>query len=218
MDPRARRIVDELRAGRRADRRASRTCSSICRATAARRGPTSRRGLDALADHLAAWLAERAPAILIGHSMGGVLATLVAERGRLRARSSTSTATCRAATARSAAGDRRTPRPSSRRAGSRDCARGSTPTARRSRRCAVITRRCASRRRAMFHRHASDLVALSDRRDAGAAARGAARVPALYIARRAGRDLRSEPRRSSISTACAGSGSSRRVTGSTSIS
>jgi len=36
--------------------------------------------LDALADHLAAWLAPRAPAVLIGHSMGGVLATLVAER------------------------------------------------------------------------------------------------------------------------------------------
>lgn len=36
--------------------------------------------LEHLADHLAAWLAPRPPAILIGHSMGGVLATLVAER------------------------------------------------------------------------------------------------------------------------------------------
>lgn len=36
--------------------------------------------LDQLADHLAAWLAPRPPAVLIGHSMGGVLATLVAER------------------------------------------------------------------------------------------------------------------------------------------
>jgi pimeloyl-ACP methyl ester carboxylesterase len=36
--------------------------------------------LDHLADHLAAWLAPRPPAVLIGHSMGGVLATLVAER------------------------------------------------------------------------------------------------------------------------------------------
>ena len=36
--------------------------------------------LDQLADHLAAWLSPRPPAVLIGHSMGGVLATLVAER------------------------------------------------------------------------------------------------------------------------------------------
>lgn len=36
--------------------------------------------LEQLADHLAAWLAPRPPAVLIGHSMGGVLATLVAER------------------------------------------------------------------------------------------------------------------------------------------
>jgi pimeloyl-ACP methyl ester carboxylesterase len=36
--------------------------------------------LERLADHLAAWLAPRPPAVLLGHSMGGVLATLVAER------------------------------------------------------------------------------------------------------------------------------------------
>jgi pimeloyl-ACP methyl ester carboxylesterase len=36
--------------------------------------------LEQLADHLAAWLAPRPPAVLIGHSMGGVLVTLVAER------------------------------------------------------------------------------------------------------------------------------------------
>lgn len=36
--------------------------------------------LDQLADHLAAWLAPRPPAALIGHSMGGVIAQLVAER------------------------------------------------------------------------------------------------------------------------------------------
>ena len=36
--------------------------------------------LEQLADHVAAWLAPRPPAALIGHSMGGVLATLVAER------------------------------------------------------------------------------------------------------------------------------------------
>lgn len=38
------------------------------------------RSLGALADHLAAWLADRPPAVLVGHSLGGVLATLVAER------------------------------------------------------------------------------------------------------------------------------------------
>lgn len=36
--------------------------------------------IDRIADHLAAWLLPRPPAVLIGHSMGGVLATLVAER------------------------------------------------------------------------------------------------------------------------------------------
>ena len=41
--------------------------------------------LAALADHVAAWLVPRPPAILVGHSMGGVLATLVAERGPARA-------------------------------------------------------------------------------------------------------------------------------------
>lgn len=41
-------------------------------------------GLDAIADQLAAWLGDRRPA-LVGHSMGGVLATLVAERVPVRA-------------------------------------------------------------------------------------------------------------------------------------
>ena len=36
--------------------------------------------LDELADALVAWLGERGPAVLIGHSMGGVLGVLVAER------------------------------------------------------------------------------------------------------------------------------------------
>jgi pimeloyl-ACP methyl ester carboxylesterase len=40
-------------------------------------------GLEALADHLAAWVAR--DAVVIGHSMGGVLATLIAERGAARA-------------------------------------------------------------------------------------------------------------------------------------
>jgi pimeloyl-ACP methyl ester carboxylesterase len=40
--------------------------------------------LEQLADRLAAWLGDRRPA-LIGHSMGGVLATLIAERIAVRA-------------------------------------------------------------------------------------------------------------------------------------
>jgi pimeloyl-ACP methyl ester carboxylesterase len=42
------------------------------------------RSLDALADHLVSWLGDRRPA-LIGASMGGVLATLIAERTAVRA-------------------------------------------------------------------------------------------------------------------------------------
>jgi pimeloyl-ACP methyl ester carboxylesterase len=41
-------------------------------------------GLEQLADQLAAWIGDRRPA-LIGHSMGGVLATLIAERIAVRA-------------------------------------------------------------------------------------------------------------------------------------
>jgi pimeloyl-ACP methyl ester carboxylesterase len=40
--------------------------------------------LDELADRLAAWIGDRRPA-LVGHSMGGVLATLIAERIAVRA-------------------------------------------------------------------------------------------------------------------------------------
>jgi pimeloyl-ACP methyl ester carboxylesterase len=37
--------------------------------------------LEPLADHLAAWLRQRPPTTVIGHSMGGVLAVMLAERG-----------------------------------------------------------------------------------------------------------------------------------------
>jgi len=47
--------------------------------------PEQALALDVLADHLVRWLAERRPAALIGHSMGGVLTTLIAERAPVRA-------------------------------------------------------------------------------------------------------------------------------------
>src|SRR4051812_9764818 len=43
--------------------------------------PSEPLSLDALADHLAAWLKARPLATLVGHSMGGVLAVMLAERG-----------------------------------------------------------------------------------------------------------------------------------------
>ena len=46
--------------------------------------PAEPLGLEALADHLASWLRARPPAVVIGHSMGGVLATLLGDRGVAR--------------------------------------------------------------------------------------------------------------------------------------
>jgi pimeloyl-ACP methyl ester carboxylesterase len=46
--------------------------------------PEHPEGLEPLADRLASWIGDRRPA-LIGHSMGGVLATLIAERIAVRA-------------------------------------------------------------------------------------------------------------------------------------
>jgi pimeloyl-ACP methyl ester carboxylesterase len=40
--------------------------------------------LEALARRLSAWLAERPPAVIIGHSMGGVLVSMIAERIAVR--------------------------------------------------------------------------------------------------------------------------------------
>jgi len=47
--------------------------------------PDREQSLVELATHLAQWLATRPPAILAGHSMGGVLATLIAEQLAVRA-------------------------------------------------------------------------------------------------------------------------------------
>src|SRR5207245_1810936 len=46
--------------------------------------PAEPAGLDALADALAAWLGGRTPAVVIGHSMGGILSVLIAERAPVR--------------------------------------------------------------------------------------------------------------------------------------
>lgn len=53
-------------------------------AVSADEGP-ARDSLADLADQLAGWLAEGPPRLLAGHSLGGVLATLVAERTSVRA-------------------------------------------------------------------------------------------------------------------------------------
>lgn len=45
--------------------------------------PAAAPSLDDVADALASWLSRDPPAVVIGHSMGGVLATLVAERTRV---------------------------------------------------------------------------------------------------------------------------------------
>ena len=47
--------------------------------------PDGTLGLAALADHLARWIDEEPPATIIGHSMGGVLCTFIAERTAVRA-------------------------------------------------------------------------------------------------------------------------------------
>ena len=46
--------------------------------------PDQPEGLEAVADRLAAWLGDTQP-LLVGHSMGGVLVTLIAERIAVRA-------------------------------------------------------------------------------------------------------------------------------------
>ncbi|HTR52680.1 MAG TPA: alpha/beta fold hydrolase, partial [Kofleriaceae bacterium] len=139
-------------------------------------------GLDALAGELAAWLATRAPAVVIGHSMGGVLATLVAERapaavraivniegnvspgdcvfsGRAVAYSESDFAARGFAELRAWVGEQAATRPPMR--GYEAAMAHASPHA--------------------FHRHARDLVALSAPEDL--AARFAnLRVPALYVA------------------------------------
>jgi pimeloyl-ACP methyl ester carboxylesterase len=46
--------------------------------------PGAALGLDEVAERLAYWLAGEPPAVIIGHSMGGVLCTLVAEQAAVR--------------------------------------------------------------------------------------------------------------------------------------
>lgn len=46
---------------------------------------SARGSVHALADHLAHWLRDSPPPILVGHSMGGVIATIIAEQRPVRA-------------------------------------------------------------------------------------------------------------------------------------
>jgi 2-succinyl-6-hydroxy-2,4-cyclohexadiene-1-carboxylate synthase len=140
------------------------------------------RGLDELATELAAWLGERAPAIAIGHSMGGVLVTTIAERapvcvraivniegnvspgdcvfsGRAAVYSEAEFAARGLAEVRAWVGEQAVTSPA----------------------LAGYHAAMAHAQPEMFHRHARDLVALSAREDmAGRFAK--LHVPALYVA------------------------------------
>jgi len=139
--------------------------------------PTS---LDELADRIAAWDAERPPAALVGHSMGGMLVTLVAERTPVRAivdvdgNLSHGDCTYSAAIAAYTAEEFRARGFAEVRA--RVWAEGVTKPPQRGYHAAI----CFASPD-VFHRNAVDLVALS-RTDTLAARLAALRVPALYIA------------------------------------
>ena len=142
-----------------------------------RAAPTA---LEPLAAHLAVWLAERPKAIVVGHSMGGVLATLLAERGAVRAivniDGNISRGDCNfsgVAAAYSLADFRAHGFAAMRDQVYRD---GLTSPALRGYHAAMCN---ASPD--VFHGHAADLVAMSVREDL-APRLAALRVPSLYIA------------------------------------
>ncbi|HEY0994113.1 MAG TPA: alpha/beta hydrolase [Kofleriaceae bacterium] len=134
--------------------------------------------LDELADRLAAWLGERRPA-LIGASMGGVLATLVAERVAVRAvvdvEGNLSRGDCNFSgkAAEYSLADFVAFGFAAMRAEVYDG--GRTDTALRRYHAAM----CAASPRA-FHHHARQLVAISEREQL-AARLAALRAPALYV-------------------------------------
>ena len=137
-------------------------------------------GLEELAGTLAAWLGERPPAPVIGHSMGGVLATLIAERAPVRAainiEGNLSPGDC------TFSGKVSTYSPAEFAARGIDEVRAwvyqlgeSSPPIRGY----VSAMTFASPE--MFHRHAADLVAMSAREDL-APRFAQLRVPGLYVA------------------------------------
>jgi pimeloyl-[acyl-carrier protein] methyl ester esterase len=141
--------------------------------------PSAAYGLDAVADRLAAWLSAMSPSPIaaIGHSMGGVLAQLVAERGAVRAIVDVDGNLTRGDCTFSvqAIAD---PDPVRALAAVRDgvWARGQAEPALRGYHAAL----CFAAPH-VFHRQAADLVAMSEPGDL-AARLVALRVPALYIA------------------------------------
>jgi pimeloyl-ACP methyl ester carboxylesterase len=140
--------------------------------------PDEAEGLVAVADRLASWLGGAASrAIVVGHSMGGVLALLVAERGAARAIVDIDGNLTRSDCTFSAQAIA-DPDPVGALAAVRDgvYARGATAPALRGYHAALMFASPA-----MFHRHAADLVAMSERGDL-VSRLVALRVPALYIA------------------------------------
>jgi pimeloyl-ACP methyl ester carboxylesterase len=141
--------------------------------------PSAAYGLDAVADRLTAWLSAMSPApvVAIGHSMGGVLAQLVAERGAVRAIVDVDGNLTRGDCTFSAQACA-DPDPVRALAAVRDSvwSRGQAEPALRGYHAAL----CFAAPH-VFHRQALDLVALSERGDL-AARLVALHVPALYIA------------------------------------
>jgi pimeloyl-ACP methyl ester carboxylesterase len=134
--------------------------------------------LDQLADQLARWI--DVPAILVGHSMGGVLATLVAERRPMRAVIDIDGNLSRGDCSYSAEAAAYAPDGFSIHGFDRICdavfARGAEEPALRGYYAAL---RMSSP--AVFHRHSIDLVALSEG-ETLAGRLAALKIPALYIA------------------------------------
>jgi pimeloyl-ACP methyl ester carboxylesterase len=129
--------------------------------------PEQASGLDAIADHLAAWLDP--DAFVIGHSMGGVLATLIAERravaGIVNVEGNLTAGDCHISGVAAAIDDP---------VRALDTVREQNRDAPRSYQAAL-----GFAMPAMLHRHAKDLVAISA---TNTLARRVAAVPSLYVA------------------------------------
>ena len=143
----------------------------------ARRSPDD---LEPLADRLAAWIGDRRPA-LIGHSMGGVLATLIAERIAVRAVVDVDGQPVARRLHVQRPGRGVLARRLRRATATRRCAPTSTSAA-----AAISALRgyhaamCAASPR-VFHHHALELIAMSEPRDPRDPARRAPR-PVLFVA------------------------------------